>query len=213
MGSSSAPMASQPLYAFQVESYAARILERSPLSHQVAARCGCLYCRASGVLGGVNGREKEASDYVINPDRIGVPLGVPTGAKTDQFPAAYNIHDEGEAKIYEILFDPFYDMNSPLINGLLLNAKWGEADPDDYLGQNNFEPTTITYYISQDNDEISAAGTTFEAVTPNSGELLGIEASMKAFADVAQLSFPLATSCSSSLIYCDLFYLIYFRTH
>ena len=89
MGSSCPPMASQSLNAlFQVNGFADGILDRSLLSHEAAARCGCLYCRASGVLGGVNAREKEASDYVINPDRIGQPLGIPTGARTDQFPAA-----------------------------------------------------------------------------------------------------------------------------
>ena len=90
---------------------------------------------------GVNGREKEASDYVINLDRIGQPLGIPTGARTDQFPAAYNLHDQGQERIYEILLIRF--MMNPLINGLLLNAKWGEADPDDYLGQKILNPRQL----------------------------------------------------------------------
>ena len=180
---------------FQDNDFADRILERSPLSHEVAARCGCLYCCASGVLGGVNGREEEASVYGVNSDPVGVPLEISRGAKTDLFPAAYNIQD-GSIDPYEILFDPLYDMDSPLINGILLNAKWGNVDPDDYA-QTDFYPTVITYYISQDDDEISADAATFEADTPNSGELVGINASMEAFSDVAQLLFEQSDTRSS----------------
>ena len=191
-------MASQALNAlFQVDGFSAAALKGSLLSHKTVGRCGCLYCRASGVLGGVNGREKEASDYVVNPDRVDVPLGSPAGARTDLFPAAYNLDSLSEPE--NTLFDPFLNMNSPLINGLMLNAKWGASqasDPDDYA-QTDFQPTTITYYISQDEDQITAAGATFEADTPNSVELVGINASMKAFSDVAQLVFNQSSTRSS----------------
>ncbi|HAO67589.1 MAG TPA: hypothetical protein DCR17_13005, partial [Verrucomicrobiales bacterium] len=124
-------------------------------------------------------------------------------ARTDQFSAFYDIHNlydthDSSYDPYNILFDPLYDLNSPLINGLLLNTKWGDADPDDYLGQNGFEPTKLTYYIGQTGDSISAAGDTFNAVTPKPGEQEAIEASMKAFSDVAQLSFEASSSLSGN---------------
>ena len=86
-------MARQALNAlFQVDGFSDAALQGSLLSHKTVVRCGCLYRLASGVLGGVNGCEKEASDHVVSPDRVGVPLGIPKGARIDLFPAAYNCH-------------------------------------------------------------------------------------------------------------------------
>ena len=52
-------------------------------------------------------------------------------ARTDQFSAFYDIHNlydtHDSYDPYNILFDPLYDLNSPLINGLFKSYKGSKS--------------------------------------------------------------------------------------
>ena len=93
----------------------------------VVARCGCYLCQTRNLSVNktyFNGPHQP--DYVVDPDKAGVTLDAQAATeKIGDFPAALNVNDKPS-----LVLDSLSALNSPLIDSLLINAKWGDIDPD-----------------------------------------------------------------------------------
>ena len=106
-----------------------------------------MLCRAQGLIRektNINGPTRP--DYYINPDKAGITLDEQAApGRIGDFPAALNVNDNAS-----LVLDSLSALNSPLIASLLVNAKWGDIDPD------SGNPTELSYYISQPSDTVDA---------------------------------------------------------
>ena len=123
------------------------------------ARCGCYLCQARSLITSESSIYGPVQvDYYVNPEKTGITLdqqhdNLGLSSSISSSPAALNLNDSST-----LVLDSLSELNSPLIASLLVNAKWGDIDPDSGTA------TNLSYYISQPDDVVDAGGETFAPV-------------------------------------------------